>query len=324
MRGTRGLPGSREGMDRPLPGRGRLRTVHTAPIIEGAGEGNAGTNRRCKKPELGIDRTRAAKQHFCPLKWPTAHCPTQNGLRFLTVGRCNAGRGCDAYFRSGLDPPVIEIAFDPDRSHRMHRADVFAGTAAGAAFRVDSQLFCPLIWAHQTQGIRRADARTGRTLHLVRIDDATCPVEDGAPDLGCAFPGRGDGPDRAGGADFGTGHTVHATKAAFEGKRRLEHARAVSRAAENLIGTGRHAQLAARAVRRECRQAGRSRRRDRDRADRALLAGEVRQLGFLEFLCGKNRSADQTQAKGEKRSAGRSGRLEAWLSEAPHCFPAKA
>lgn len=35
----------------------------------------------------------------------------------------------------GLDPPVLEIAFDPNRSHRVHRADVFTGTAARAVCR---------------------------------------------------------------------------------------------------------------------------------------------------------------------------------------------
>ena len=46
-----------------FPAEGACELVHTAPIIEGAGEGNASTRRRREIPGLGIDRTGAAKQH---------------------------------------------------------------------------------------------------------------------------------------------------------------------------------------------------------------------------------------------------------------------
>lgn len=136
---------------------------------------------------------------------------------------------------------MLEVALDSNRGHGMHRADVFAGAAARAAFRIDDQPFAAVLGGHEACRLRRADARAGAALHLVRGDDAARTVDDGAADLGRAFGGRADGPDGAGGADFGTGHAVDAAKAVREGQRRLEEARAVVGAAQNLVGAGGHA-----------------------------------------------------------------------------------
>jgi len=60
-----------------FPAKGDCAPGHTAPIIEGPSEGNAGSDRRREKPGSGSNRTRAATQHFYSLKWPTADFPTK-------------------------------------------------------------------------------------------------------------------------------------------------------------------------------------------------------------------------------------------------------
>ena len=174
---------------------------------------------------------------------------------------------------------MYPVAFHANGRKGAGRADIFAGAATCAAFRIHGR-FLVFVRPRKADGSRGTASFAGRAGYLILVDDTERSVDDGSACLDGGFFLYGHGADGPRRADLRTGGAVGPAKAVLERHDRLQHRQTAVSGAQHMIGAGGNAELTAGAMAAEMILADSSRRQDGNGAfgplpGRRLLSGDL-------------------------------------------------